>query len=205
MCVSFPVLALPLGAWSHLILVLNLPLLLLPPFPPTPIKVPYGDNFYSALRNVINYVSPYETRIKVCGEIRYRKDRPWSITRTLIEKNSYSGMRAYWKLVKEELTKAVDGASESVRFERSPQAQTGPAEVEETIVGTDSVFRHSRHPSGNVDMVRALDLVCFDLDASRCALLPFCPGPSPHDPHLFATPFLRRRCESRRIRRGDLG
>jgi hypothetical protein len=116
------------------------------------LKVPYGDNFFSALRNVIHFVSPTETRVKVCAEIRYRKGQPWSLTRSLIEKNSYSGLRAYWKLVGEELTKVVEDVPDSIRYERGSHAPGGSVDVEETIVGSDSVLRHSRHPSGNTEV-----------------------------------------------------
>lgn len=109
-------------------------------------QVPYGDNFYSALRHTVSYVSPKETKVKVCAEIRYRKGTPWSLTRTLIEKNSYSGLRSYWEHVGKELQARIAAAPEAELFAMPEQADE-PATEETIAIGNDSVLRHSRRPS----------------------------------------------------------
>ncbi|XP_008826202.1 protein Aster-A isoform X3 [Nannospalax galili] len=67
--------------------------------------IPYQDYFYTAHRYCILGLARNKARLRVSSEIRYRK-QPWSLVKSLIEKNSWSGIEDYFHHLERELTKA---------------------------------------------------------------------------------------------------
>ncbi|XP_005081838.1 protein Aster-A isoform X2 [Mesocricetus auratus] len=67
--------------------------------------IPYQDYFYTAHRYCILGLARNKTRLRVSSEIRYRK-QPWSLVKSLIEKNSWSGIEDYFHHLERELAKA---------------------------------------------------------------------------------------------------
>ncbi|XP_063109411.1 protein Aster-A isoform X3 [Cavia porcellus] len=57
--------------------------------------IPYQDYFYTAHRYCILGLARNKARLRVSSEIRYRK-QPWSLVKSLIEKNSWSGIEDYF-------------------------------------------------------------------------------------------------------------
>ncbi|XP_031242017.1 protein Aster-A isoform X5 [Mastomys coucha] len=67
--------------------------------------IPYQDYFYTAHRYCILGLARNKARLRVSSEIRYRK-QPWSLVKSLIEKNSWSGIEDYFHHLDRELAKA---------------------------------------------------------------------------------------------------
>nr|XP_044615283.1 protein Aster-A isoform X1 [Equus asinus] len=67
--------------------------------------IPYQDYFYTAHRYCILGLARNKARLRVSSEIRYRK-QPWSLVKSLIEKNSWSGIEEYFRHLEHELAKA---------------------------------------------------------------------------------------------------
>uniref|UniRef100_A0A2I3G8Z5 GRAM domain containing 1A n=1 Tax=Nomascus leucogenys TaxID=61853 RepID=A0A2I3G8Z5_NOMLE len=67
--------------------------------------IPYQDYFYTAHRYCILGLARNKARLRVSSEIRYRK-QPWSLVKSLIEKNSWSGIEDYFHHLERELAKA---------------------------------------------------------------------------------------------------
>ncbi|XP_045438515.1 protein Aster-A isoform X4 [Pipistrellus kuhlii] len=66
--------------------------------------IPYQDYFYTAHRYCILGLARNKARLRVSSEIRYRK-QPWSLVKSLIEKNSWSGIEDYFHHLERELAK----------------------------------------------------------------------------------------------------
>uniref|UniRef100_A0A8C5RHR3 GRAM domain containing 1A n=1 Tax=Laticauda laticaudata TaxID=8630 RepID=A0A8C5RHR3_LATLA len=58
--------------------------------------IPYEDYFYTVHRYCITKVAKSKARLRVSSEIRYRK-QPWSLVKTLIEKNAWSGVEEFFQ------------------------------------------------------------------------------------------------------------
>ncbi|XP_060222685.1 protein Aster-A isoform X2 [Meriones unguiculatus] len=67
--------------------------------------IPYQDYFYTAHRYCILGLARNKARLRVSSEIRYRK-QPWSLVKSLIEKNSWSGIEDYFHHLEREIAKA---------------------------------------------------------------------------------------------------
>ncbi|XP_014650285.1 PREDICTED: GRAM domain-containing protein 1A isoform X1 [Ceratotherium simum simum] len=67
--------------------------------------IPYQDYFYTVHRYCILGLARNKARLRVSSEIRYRK-QPWSLVKSLIEKNSWSGIEEYFHHLERELAKA---------------------------------------------------------------------------------------------------
>ncbi|XP_053523563.1 protein Aster-A isoform X3 [Artibeus jamaicensis] len=67
--------------------------------------IPYQDYFYTAHRYCILGLARNKARLRVSSEIRYRK-QPWSLVKSLIEKNSWNGIEDYFHHLERELAKA---------------------------------------------------------------------------------------------------
>ncbi|XP_040832377.1 protein Aster-A isoform X1 [Ochotona curzoniae] len=67
--------------------------------------IPYQDYFHTAHRYCILGLARNKARLRVSSEIRYRK-QPWSLVKSLIEKNSWSGIEDYFHHLERELSKA---------------------------------------------------------------------------------------------------
>eukprot|EP00045_Choanoeca_perplexa_P012409 m.135383 g.135383 ORF g.135383 m.135383 type:complete len:783 (+) comp15991_c0_seq1:58-2406(+) len=123
-------------------------------------KVPYGDNFYNALRYVLQNKGDGTTHVTVCGIIKYRKSQPWGMIRRLIESNAYSGLENYWKLLSKAMLDVLSNMDMSSRFagselnrpltgSLSELAQAGVETVTSTVTTHEGgrVVSHSRHAS----------------------------------------------------------
>nr|XP_045010273.1 protein Aster-A isoform X3 [Jaculus jaculus] len=66
--------------------------------------IPYQDYFHTAHRYCILGLARNKARLRVSSEIRYRK-QPWSLVKSLIEKNSWSGIEDYFHHLERELAK----------------------------------------------------------------------------------------------------
>uniref|UniRef100_A0A8C6T5N0 GRAM domain containing 1A n=1 Tax=Neogobius melanostomus TaxID=47308 RepID=A0A8C6T5N0_9GOBI len=58
--------------------------------------IPYQDYFYTVHRYCLTSVSKHKSRLRVSSNICYRK-QPWSLVKTLIEKNTWSGIEEYYR------------------------------------------------------------------------------------------------------------
>ncbi|XP_012585934.1 PREDICTED: GRAM domain-containing protein 1A [Condylura cristata] len=86
--------------------------------------IPYQDYFYTAHRYCILGLARNKARLRVSSEIRYRK-QPWSLVKSLIEKNSWSGIEDYFRQLGRWLTSPFPAGSLSSRFSE-PAAEQGP-------------------------------------------------------------------------------
>uniref|UniRef100_A0A8C4R8S2 GRAM domain containing 1Bb n=1 Tax=Eptatretus burgeri TaxID=7764 RepID=A0A8C4R8S2_EPTBU len=64
--------------------------------------IPYQDYFYTVNRYCILRVSKCKARLRVSSDIRYRK-QPWGLVKTLIERNSWSGLVEYFHFLEMEI------------------------------------------------------------------------------------------------------
>ncbi|XP_014647724.1 PREDICTED: GRAM domain-containing protein 1C isoform X1 [Ceratotherium simum simum] len=64
--------------------------------------VPYHDYFYTVNRYHIIRSSKQKCRLRVSADLKYRK-QPWSIVKSLIEKNSWSSLEDYFKQLESDL------------------------------------------------------------------------------------------------------
>uniref|UniRef100_A0A3Q2Q0Y5 GRAM domain containing 1A n=1 Tax=Fundulus heteroclitus TaxID=8078 RepID=A0A3Q2Q0Y5_FUNHE len=61
--------------------------------------IPYQDYFYTVHRYCLTSISKHKSRL-VSSDICYRK-QPWSLVKTLIEKNTWSGIEEYYRNMSE--------------------------------------------------------------------------------------------------------
>uniref|UniRef100_A0A8C6T988 GRAM domain containing 1A n=1 Tax=Neogobius melanostomus TaxID=47308 RepID=A0A8C6T988_9GOBI len=66
--------------------------------------IPYQDYFYTVHRYCLTSVSKHKSRLRVSSNICYRK-QPWSLVKTLIEKNTWSGIEEYYRHMESEVSK----------------------------------------------------------------------------------------------------
>ncbi|XP_062841337.1 protein Aster-A isoform X2 [Trichomycterus rosablanca] len=66
--------------------------------------IPYQDYFYTIHRYCITSISKQKSRLRVSSDICYRK-QPWSLVKTLIEKNTWSGIEEYYRHLEVEVCK----------------------------------------------------------------------------------------------------
>ncbi|XP_063302471.1 protein Aster-C isoform X2 [Pelobates fuscus] len=64
--------------------------------------VPYHDYFYSVHKYIIARTSRHKCKLRVCSDLKYKK-QPWGIVKTLIERNSWSGLDEYFKQLETDL------------------------------------------------------------------------------------------------------
>ncbi|XP_059940798.1 protein Aster-A isoform X3 [Mesoplodon densirostris] len=121
--------------------------------------IPYQDYFYTAHRYCILGLARNKARLRVSSEIRYRK-QPWSLVKSLIEKNSWSGIEDYFHHLERELAKAeklsleeggkdARGLLSGLRRRKRPLSWRahgdGPQHPD-----TDPCARAGMHPSGSL-------------------------------------------------------
>uniref|UniRef100_A0A8D2ZT71 GRAM domain containing 1A n=1 Tax=Scophthalmus maximus TaxID=52904 RepID=A0A8D2ZT71_SCOMX len=58
--------------------------------------IPYQDYFYTVHRYCLTSINKHKSRLRVSSDICYRK-QPWSLVKTLIEKNTWSGIEEYYR------------------------------------------------------------------------------------------------------------
>ncbi|XP_035991433.1 protein Aster-A isoform X2 [Fundulus heteroclitus] len=66
--------------------------------------IPYQDYFYTVHRYCLTSISKHKSRLRVSSDICYRK-QPWSLVKTLIEKNTWSGIEEYYRNMESEVCK----------------------------------------------------------------------------------------------------
>ncbi|XP_068616544.1 protein Aster-A [Brachionichthys hirsutus] len=66
--------------------------------------IPYQDYFYTVHRYCLTSISKHKSRLRVSSDICYRK-QPWSLVKTLIEKNTWSGIEEYYRHMESEVCK----------------------------------------------------------------------------------------------------
>ncbi|XP_074162917.1 protein Aster-A isoform X4 [Sminthopsis crassicaudata] len=121
--------------------------------------IPYQDYFYTAHRYCILSLARNKTRLRVSSEIRYRK-QPWSLVKSLIEKNSWSGIEDYFHHLERELSKAEklsleEGGKEArgllsgLRRRKRPLSWRNHGETP-THADPDTCPRGGLHPSGSI-------------------------------------------------------
>ncbi|XP_068939313.1 protein Aster-A [Petaurus breviceps papuanus] len=121
--------------------------------------IPYQDYFYTAHRYCILSLARNKARLRVSSEIRYRK-QPWSLVKSLIEKNSWSGIEDYFHHLERELSKAEklsleEGGKEArgllsgLRRRKRPLSWRNHGETP-THADPDTCTRGGLHPSGSI-------------------------------------------------------
>ncbi|XP_078002457.1 protein Aster-A isoform X1 [Phascolarctos cinereus] len=121
--------------------------------------IPYQDYFYTAHRYCILSLARNKTRLRVSSEIRYRK-QPWSLVKSLIEKNSWSGIEDYFHHLERELSKAEklsldEGGKEArgllsgLRRRKRPLSWRNHGETP-PHADPDTCTRGGLHPSGSI-------------------------------------------------------
>ncbi|XP_057690054.1 protein Aster-A-like [Corythoichthys intestinalis] len=66
--------------------------------------IPYQDYFYTVHRYCLTAINKNKSRLRVSSDICYRK-QPWSLVKTLIEKNTWSGIEEYYRHMESEVCK----------------------------------------------------------------------------------------------------
>lgn len=66
--------------------------------------IPYQDYFYTVHRYCLTSINKNKSRLRVSSDICYRK-QPWSLVKTLIEKNTWSGIEEYYRHMESEVCK----------------------------------------------------------------------------------------------------
>ncbi|XP_035478959.2 protein Aster-A isoform X3 [Scophthalmus maximus] len=66
--------------------------------------IPYQDYFYTVHRYCLTSINKHKSRLRVSSDICYRK-QPWSLVKTLIEKNTWSGIEEYYRHMESEVSK----------------------------------------------------------------------------------------------------
>ncbi|XP_056261850.1 protein Aster-A isoform X2 [Pseudoliparis swirei] len=66
--------------------------------------IPYQDYFYTVHRYCLTSINKHKSRLRVSSDICYRK-QPWSLVKTLIEKNTWSGIEEYYRHMESEVCK----------------------------------------------------------------------------------------------------
>ncbi|XP_056681266.1 protein Aster-A isoform X2 [Monodelphis domestica] len=121
--------------------------------------IPYQDYFYTAHRYCILSLARNKSRLRVSSEIRYRK-QPWSLVKSLIEKNSWSGIEDYFHHLERELSKAEklpleEGGKETrgllsgLRRRKRPLSWRNHGEAP-THADPETCSRGGLHPSGSI-------------------------------------------------------
>ncbi|XP_075696544.1 protein Aster-A isoform X2 [Rhinoderma darwinii] len=81
--------------------------------------IPYQDYFYTAHRYCITSMTKNKARLRVSSEICYRK-QPWSLVRSIIEKNSWSGMEEHFRQLAEAVVKLEQSCVEELGVREKP-------------------------------------------------------------------------------------
>ncbi|MBV95865.1 GRAM domain-containing protein 1A, partial [Eschrichtius robustus] len=121
--------------------------------------IPYQDYFYTAHRYCILGLARNKARLRVSSEIRYRK-QPWSLVKSLIEKNSWSGIEDYFHHLERELAKAeklsleeggkdARGLLSGLRRRKRPLSWRGHGDGPQHP-DPDPCARAGMHPSGSL-------------------------------------------------------
>ncbi|TEA42662.1 hypothetical protein DBR06_SOUSAS1610168, partial [Sousa chinensis] len=121
--------------------------------------IPYQDYFYTAHRYCILGLARNKARLRVSSEIRYRK-QPWSLVKSLIEKNSWSGIEEYFHHLERELAKAeklsleeggkdARGLLSGLRRRKRPLSWRGHGDGPQHP-DPDPCARVGMHPSGSL-------------------------------------------------------
>ncbi|XP_067365076.1 protein Aster-A isoform X2 [Channa argus] len=66
--------------------------------------IPYQDYFYTVHRYCLTSINKHKSRLRISSDICYRK-QPWSLVKTLIEKNTWSGIEEYYRHMESEVCK----------------------------------------------------------------------------------------------------
>ncbi|XP_044138466.1 protein Aster-A isoform X2 [Bufo gargarizans] len=111
--------------------------------------IPYQDYFYTAHRYCMTSVTKNKARLRVSSEICYRK-QPWSLVRSIIEKNSWNGMDEHFRQL----------ADTMVKFEQSCVEELGVREK-------PTLRRRKRTLSWKNHLVDPLNTVSPPLDSVR--------------------------------------
>ncbi|XP_004675265.1 PREDICTED: GRAM domain-containing protein 1C [Condylura cristata] len=75
--------------------------------------VPYHDYFYTLNRYYITRASKQKCRLRVSTDLKYKK-QPWSVIKSLIEKNSWSSLEDYFKQLESDLLVEESMLSQSI-------------------------------------------------------------------------------------------
>ncbi|TKC45938.1 hypothetical protein EI555_005198 [Monodon monoceros] len=132
--------------------------------------IPYQDYFYTAHRYCILGLARNKARLRVSSEIRYRK-QPWSLVKSLIEKNSWSGIEDYFHHLERELAKAeklsleeggkdARGLLSGLRRRKRPLSWRGHGDGPQHP-DPDPCARVGMHPSGDLIVLIALNVLLF--------------------------------------------
>ncbi|XP_075047755.1 protein Aster-A isoform X2 [Mixophyes fleayi] len=81
--------------------------------------IPYQDYFYTAHRYCISSVAKNKARLRVSSEICYRK-QPWSLVRSIIEKNSWNGMEEHFRQLAEAVVQLEQSCVEELGVREKP-------------------------------------------------------------------------------------
>eukprot|EP00051_Salpingoeca_urceolata_P027984 m.484333 g.484333 ORF g.484333 m.484333 type:complete len:755 (+) comp23310_c0_seq1:92-2356(+) len=103
-------------------------------------NVPFGENFWTLSRYCITR-NGNNTHLRISSHMRYRKSPPWSITRTMIEKNGYSGLKEYWEHVLASLTEYCEQQDPGVPEVIAPAAEAVAGHESDTSVGSVHLSR----------------------------------------------------------------
>ncbi|KAL7981160.1 hypothetical protein Chor_005394 [Crotalus horridus] len=82
--------------------------------------IPYQDYFYTVHRYCITTVAKSKARLRVSSEIRYRK-QPWTLVKTFIEKNAWSGVEEYFQHLELALVQAEKALLEDSCHGKEPR------------------------------------------------------------------------------------
>ncbi|XP_061453987.1 protein Aster-A isoform X1 [Rhineura floridana] len=82
--------------------------------------IPYQDYFYTVQRYCITAMAKSKARLRVSSEIRYRK-QPWNLVKTLIEKNTWSGVEEYFQHLELALVQAEKALIEESCHGKEPR------------------------------------------------------------------------------------
>nr|XP_014343248.1 PREDICTED: GRAM domain-containing protein 1C [Latimeria chalumnae] len=76
-------------------------------------EVPYHDYFYNLNRYCIIRTSKHKCRLRVSTDVQYKK-HPWGIIKSVIEKNSFSGLQNYFNQMESDLLAEESPGSQSL-------------------------------------------------------------------------------------------
>ncbi|XP_063167902.1 protein Aster-A isoform X2 [Candoia aspera] len=82
--------------------------------------IPYQDYFYTVHRYCITTIAKSKARLRVSSEIRYRK-QPWTLVKTFIEKNAWSGVEEYFQRLELALVQAEKALLEESCHGKEPR------------------------------------------------------------------------------------
>lgn len=76
-------------------------------------SVPQGESFCTVSRYCLTYIGPKTSHLRVSSEIRYPNGPPWAMIRSMIERNSYDGLRDYFEHLSTYMTEYIESADVS--------------------------------------------------------------------------------------------